>query len=268
MERRPGLCINDRNIALGMLLGDARAYDVARGFGCTELTIYRLQQRVRQTGRVNDRPWSGRPRITTPREDSYMVTSSRPYRFMPATKLVQRLRQATESLFLQQGIDSRPLGYELDDHTQAFPLRNGTESHAWIGHVDTTVGLGSDGIVFTDESKFNLNCPDGRVCVWRRRGERIYPANVVECDGYGGGSVMIWGGISYEGKTELKIVQGRLNTARYCADIILPAVVPDIHNGTDDVFQHVVIRLFTHVTSWQQTTLTRSNVLDHQNCHL
>jgi len=48
---------------------------------------------------------------------------------------------------------------------------------------------------------------------------------------------MIWGGISYEGKTELTIVRGRPNAARYCADIILPAVVPYIHNGNADVFQ-------------------------------
>jgi hypothetical protein len=75
--------------------------------------------------------------------------------------------------------------------------------------------------VLTDESKFNFNWADGRARVWRRRGERLDPANVVECDGYGGGGVMIWSGISYEGKTELKIVRGRLNAAPYCDDIIL-----------------------------------------------
>jgi len=34
---------------------------------------------------------------------------------------------------------------------------------------------------------------------------------------------MVRGRISYEGKTELTIVQGRLNAARYCADNILAA---------------------------------------------
>jgi transposase len=53
------------------------ASNVTRHFGCNEQTIYRLQQRVRQTGSVNDRPRSGRLCITTPREDRYIVTSSR-----------------------------------------------------------------------------------------------------------------------------------------------------------------------------------------------
>jgi len=34
-------------------------------------------------------------------------------------------------------LHSGPLGYELDDRTKAFPLRNVTELHAWIGHIDT-----------------------------------------------------------------------------------------------------------------------------------
>jgi len=88
--------INERNIALGFLKGGSRAYDVAGRFGCYERTIYRLQQRILHTGSINDLPWSGRPRITTPREDRYMVTSSRRHRFIPA-KFLQRLRQATRS---------------------------------------------------------------------------------------------------------------------------------------------------------------------------
>jgi hypothetical protein len=60
-------------------------------------------------------------------------------------------------------------------------------------------------VVFTDESKFNLRGADGRVGVWRRRGERMDPANVIEYDRYGGGNVMIWGEISNNGKTELKL---------------------------------------------------------------
>jgi transposase len=95
MGRRPGLSINDKNIALGLLEGGTHASDVTRYFCCNEQTIYSLQQRVRQTGSVNDRPLLGRPRITTPREDRYMVTSSRRHCFMLVTKLVHHLRLAT-----------------------------------------------------------------------------------------------------------------------------------------------------------------------------
>ena len=60
MGRRPGLSIDDRNIALGLLEGGVPVLDVARRFGCHERTIYRLQSRFRHTGSVKDLPRSGR----------------------------------------------------------------------------------------------------------------------------------------------------------------------------------------------------------------
>ena len=97
MGRRPGLSINDKNIALGLLEVCARATNVARRFGCNERTIY-LQQRERQTCSVNGRPGLEIPRITTPRKYRYIVTSSRRHRFMPATSLMQRFRQVTGTI--------------------------------------------------------------------------------------------------------------------------------------------------------------------------
>ncbi len=39
--------------------------------------------------------------------------------------------------------------------------------------------------------------------VWRNRGERYAACNIVQHDWFGGGSVMVWGGISIEGRTDL-----------------------------------------------------------------
>jgi len=55
-------------------------------------------------------------------------------------------------------------------------------------------------VLFTDESQFNVQGNDGRTCVYRRRGERYADACVVKTDQCGGGSVMIWAGISFHVK--------------------------------------------------------------------
>ena len=57
--------------------------------------------------------------------------------------------------------------------------------------------------------------------------------NTVEQDRYGGGSVLIWGGIlvCHSGKTELVTVNGRLNARRYCDEIIIPVVIPVLQRG-------------------------------------
>ena len=51
-------------------------------------------------------------------------------------------------------------------------------------------------VLFTDESRFTLYRADGRHCVYLRCGERFADACVVERDRFGGGSVMVWGGVS------------------------------------------------------------------------
>ncbi len=58
-------------------------------------------------------------------------------------------------------------------------------------------------VLLTDESRFTLSTCDRRERVWRSRGERYAACNIVQHDRFGGGSVMVWGGLSMEGCTDL-----------------------------------------------------------------
>ena len=65
---------------------------------------------------------------------------------------------------------------------------------------------------FSEETKFNLNGPDGHQFYWhdlRLEKETFFSRN------HGAGSVMIWGGISSEGLTELAFLDGRQSSADY-----------------------------------------------------
>ena len=62
---------------------------------CHHTIIWRLAQRFMTTGAVKDRPRSGRPKRLTPRRAcDTMITAGRD-RFLPATKIVERVRRAT-----------------------------------------------------------------------------------------------------------------------------------------------------------------------------
>ena len=70
-------------------------------------------------------------------------------------------------------------------------------------------------VLFTDECRFNLSFVDGRIRVFRRRGECLADNCLLERDRFGGGSVMVWGGIMGGRKTNLIIISGILNAQRY-----------------------------------------------------
>jgi len=103
-----------------------------------------------------------------------------------------------------------------------------------------------------------VSSADGRVRVWRRRGERLDPLNVIQRDRYGGGSVMVWAGIYHNGKTELITVAGNLTSQRYCNEIIEPVVVPFMTQHDVTLFQQDNAR--PHTARNTQGALRRNNV--------
>ncbi|XP_060075272.1 putative per-hexamer repeat protein 5 [Ylistrum balloti] len=92
-------------------------------------------------------------------------------------------------------------------------------------------------VFFTDESRFTLYRSDGRRRVYRRRrGERYTDACVAERDRFGGGSVCVWGGISYGFKSPLIVIDGNLTGVRYRAEILRPVAVPCVQ-ARNRIFQ-------------------------------
>ena len=80
-------------------------------------------------------------------------------------------------------------------------------------------------VLFT-ESKFCFDFTDRRQ-LWRMPKQRFDKLNVAELDRYGNGSVMIWAGISVNGKTDLYVIEnGTLTALRYYNEILDQFVRP------------------------------------------
>ncbi|GFX83792.1 transposable element Tcb2 transposase [Trichonephila clavipes] len=80
-------------------------------------------------------------------------------------------------------------------------------------------------VLFTDESRFSLSSDSPRILIWKERGSRNHPSNIIERDRYGGRGVLVWGGITFGSRTDLHIFDpGSVNGTRYCNEILLPYV--------------------------------------------
>ncbi|GFU09200.1 transposable element Tc1 transposase [Trichonephila clavipes] len=80
-------------------------------------------------------------------------------------------------------------------------------------------------VLFTDETRFSLSSDSHRILIWRERGSRNHPSNIIERDRYGGRGVLVWGGIMLGSRTDLHIFDaGSVNGTRYCNEILLPYV--------------------------------------------
>ena len=188
---------------------------MARILNCTKLTITRLIQHYRVTGRTADRPRSGRPRVTTANEDRHLRILHLRNRFLTVTSSAASglghviSHHTVRHQLRQHGIRGyRPFrGMTLTRQHRLRCLRLCQFQHwkhrNWLR------------VLFSDESRFQLFRADDRTRIYRRAGERTAPCCVQETVPFGGGSVMVRGGICGQQQTDLIVIDGNLTTHSY-----------------------------------------------------
>ncbi|GFW14276.1 transposable element Tcb2 transposase [Trichonephila clavipes] len=174
---------------------------VARQLGRSDCVVRSCwDQRIRDMS-FTGRQGSGRPRLTSRREDCRIVRNA--------------LVQPTASSSTIQAYVAPSLGAPVSSRTLRRRLSEGhlgsrrplrvlplTPTHRrlrlkWCRARGNWTAEEWNQIVFSDEFRFNLSSDDHRVCVWRPRGERLNPAFVLQRHTAPTAGVMVWGAIAY-----------------------------------------------------------------------
>jgi len=71
-------------------------------------------------------------------------------------------------------------------------------------------------VVWSDETKINRLGSDGRKWVWKKPGERMTDRTVEGTVKFGGGSVMVWGCMLWDGIGYAAKIDGRMDADLYC----------------------------------------------------
>ncbi|GFW66549.1 transposable element Tcb2 transposase [Trichonephila clavipes] len=182
---------------VGRLEGGQTQAEVAQAIGVSQSVISRIWKRFLETESAGRRPGQGRRRAITPNEDRYLVLTARRHRNMNAN-LLQHLRSATGTTVSTQTVRNRLHGVGLHARRPLVCVRL-TSRHR------------------RDRRE--------RIFIWRDRGSRNNPAFVHESVRFGGGGVLVYGGISIGGRTYLYIIRDGPLIARRCRDQILRPIV-------------------------------------------
>lgn len=253
----PRLRENERIQALMQLTAGVSVADVARQFNCHRHTITNLIQRFNQNGNVRDRPRSGRPKVTTARQDRYLTLTHLRHRFKTATSTAGELGVSRDTVVRRLRANAYPIKARRPYVGQVLSNRNRALRLVWARrHLRWNRAMWSR-VLFSDESRFKLSMADGRVRVFRRRGERFHHNCLLERDRFGGGSVMVWGGIMGGRKTGLVFINGNLNAQGYVDQVLRPVVVPFLQQNPG-CLMHDNAR--PHTAALTRNYLTRHNV--------
>ncbi|GFV73346.1 transposable element Tcb2 transposase [Trichonephila clavipes] len=183
--------------------------------------VGRIWNRFLQTGSAGRRPGQGSRRATTPNEDRYLVLTARRHRNMNATLLQQHLCSATGTTVSTQTVRNRLHGVDLYARRPMVCVRltsrHRCDRREWATeHVNWRRNEWRNVL-------FSVHPDNRRIFIWRDRGSRNNPAFVHESVRFGVGGVLVYGGISIDGRTDLYIIlDGPLTARRYRDDILRP----------------------------------------------
>ena len=155
--------------------------NVSRAFGCHRNTIIRLRQRFQQTGGVADRRRPGRPRVTNPRTDRFISLTHLRRRFQTATSSTRQYG-ISKQCCAASGKPGNPFGQgslmwdKCLQHCHRAARLQWAQRHFRLGRQQWSR------VLFSDESRFNLIHHDGRIRVFKRRGERFADNCLIERD--------------------------------------------------------------------------------------
>jgi transposase len=207
-----GLTPSDTAGAIALIQDRQSKYYVARVLGVSRCSIQRAVNRFPETKGYTRRVGSGRKRSTTDHDDHFLTLTILRNRDTTAVRARNELQEVRSVAVSERTVRKRLEEHGLSARTLAHCLlltREHRVARLLIAHEHRNWGIEEWGrILFTDESGCCLRSPDGRQRVWRSTGQGVAQCNFVPGISFGSGSIMAWGGISMEARTELVVVNG------------------------------------------------------------
>ncbi|GFT34265.1 transposable element Tcb2 transposase [Trichonephila clavipes] len=172
-----------RGQIIGKLEEGRSVTSVAAEFGIAHSIVSRLWRQFQTTGTAIQGFNSGRPRGITPADDRYIVLQARRNRWQTAGEIARHATGRPISRFYRGqktarwgSVARRPVRCEL--LTPAHRRRRSLWCREHRNWRDNEWGR----VLFTDESRFSLSSDSHRILIWRERGSRNHPSNIIERD--------------------------------------------------------------------------------------
>ncbi len=183
--------------------------------------IKRNIEKLVQTGNLNCKVGSGRKKLLSDNEVRLLTASAKR---IPLENIVN-IHKQSKMLNKDKEVDRKTLKRALEKKGikcyKCAKKPRLTPSHKFrrLNLVKKWVNFDSsfwEKVIFSDESKFNINGNDGDKRVYRSKGTRYNPNHIIRTEKFGGGkSVMVWGYITSSGPGNLVFLDSSVNKEVY-----------------------------------------------------
>lgn len=253
----------DRTRIIALWQEGLSRHQIANRLNFVRSTVSRTIRRYEETGEVNSRPRTGRPTVSTRREDRYIAQLARRERSVTVPVLRSQFQRTFNRVISTATIRRRVLASGLRRRRPLrVPLltaRHRTARLQWARAHQHWLLPQWRNVLFSDESRFGLVSDDYRERVWRETGGQNRLATAIGVAPYRGGTQMFWGGIRFNGRTQLLHIPGTMTGAYYLQNII-NAIVQPLRNAIGAQFIFMDDNARPHRTRAVQQALENGNI--------
>jgi transposase len=207
------LSIEDRFaiIALDKHLNWTQA-KIGEAIGCCRETVNRTLKRWKEHGTVENLPGRGKkPLLDISNNNNNAITSTIRKRRKSTSRIIKHEISETLNINiscrtirrLRKQLGFRPV------HYRRRPALTDTAERKRVQYCLENMDNDWKNIIFTDESMFILT--DEHEIIWKRPGSAMIEKPVEEYPE----KFMVWGGVWWDGKTELCFIEGGVNSKKY-----------------------------------------------------
>lgn len=228
---KPQACIDLGDYERGQIVGLKTAgwsnRKTAEFVGCSRETVRNIFNRYEETGNANRRRENCQSdRKTTTEQDRALVAYVEDHPHTSGIRAARALNINISSRSVRRRWNECGLNSYWAARKEPLTLQ-GKENR--VGFCLQYLPYEEDDwrkFVFSDESCISI-MKDGRVRVWRRKGERLSPQFINYVQKSGRFSVPVWGWCSGVGVGNLTLIDGRLDSQQY-VDILENVFIPQV----------------------------------------
>ena len=200
--------------AIGMLECGKSFSHVARKLRVSRQIVARWWTQFLQSETVVKRTSSGRSPKTSRRSNRLLVRIVRGNRLVSSTSLLRLWNERVSRWTVRRRLNEAGFSQFRCPIKPLLSEANREARYRWAqNHVFWTEERFRK-VVWTDESRFRLFVNDGRLRLWRHRGETL-DITQARLQG-GGGSVHVWASIWHDGRSSLQVLGSNVSGEYYC----------------------------------------------------
>ncbi|GFW02488.1 transposable element Tcb1 transposase [Trichonephila clavipes] len=214
--------------------------EIGSRVGRNQINVMRIWDRWMQDGTTDRRGRSHPPQSPTSREGRQIVRMAVTDRSVTSRTVAQHIESVTHHSvsartirrrLQQSGLSARRPWLDLPLTRNHRRLRHqwGDERRMWAAEWNE--------VVFTDESCICLQHHDGRIRVWRHRGESMLNSRIMCRHSGPAPDIMVWVGFGFHSRTPLVHIAGTLNSQCYISEVLEPVVLPYLQGLAIAIFQ-------------------------------